>query len=348
MTHFELIDDKAMDEALSLLSRELTGRKAIEHFNARTIDDAVSLMSEFKVKAKIIAGGVDLVSLMKYRMVAPEALVNIKTIPDLAYINEDADGLKIGALATVREMAVSAFIREKYPMLAEAARSVAAPQLRNMITIGGNLCQDVRCWYYRRPPLTGTTFFCRRKGGEHCFAVNGENAFHAIFAAGECHAVCPSDMAPALIALQAALKISSPKGERIVPLEHFYLPIGNMLEPDEIITEIQVPSVAPDTRQRFLKSRIRKTIDFAISSAAAAITLKSGVVADARIVLGSVAPTPYRALRAEEILKGGVLTENLAAAAAEAAVKDARPLSKNAYKVPITEALVKRAIWCQS
>ena len=344
MTNLEIFDAKTVDEALSLLSKQRQEQKYIEHFNAKTVDDAVFLLSQYMEGAKIIAGGVDLVGLMKSKVRAPEVLVNIKTLSDLAYITEGAEGLKIGALTTIRDIETSVIIRDKYSLLVEAAHSVASPLVRNMATIGGNLCQDVRCWYYRRSPATGLTFFCHRKGGEHCFAANGENQYHAIIGGNECHAVCPSDMAPALLALGARLKIASPTGDKMVPLEEFYAPLGNILKPDEIITEIQVPTPRSGTKQRYLKFRLRKVIDFAISSVAAVITTQAGVVSQARIVLGGVAPTPYRALSAEESLKGKVITESIAETSARAALSEATPLSQNAYKMPITESLVKRAI----
>lgn len=342
MTCLELIDTKAVGE--SPLSKYLGKKRSFKHFNAKTIDEAISLLSDFIGEARIIAGGVDLVSLIKNGMVKPQLLVNIKTIPDLDYIREDVEGLKIGTLTTINEIKRSATIREKYTMLAEAAHSVAAPHVRNMATIGGNLCQEVRCWYYRRSPVTGRSFFCYRKGGEHCYAVAGENAYHSIFNGNECHAVCPSDLAPALIALEARVKIASKLGNRIVSLEDFYLPMGNILKPDEIITEIQVPEPMSSSKQRYLKFRLRKAIDFAISSVAAVTTTEAGIVTNARIVLGGVSPAPYRATLAEEVLKGEILTEDVVEAAARKSVIEAIPLSKNAYKLPITKALVKRAI----
>lgn len=344
MTNLEIFGTKTVDEALSRLSKHWQERKYIEHFTAKTIDDAVFLLSQYMEEAKIIAGGVDLVSLMKNKVRTPKVLVNIKTIPDLAYITEDAEGLKIGTQTTIKDIETSVIIRNKYSLLVEAAHSVASPLVRNMATIGGNLCQDVRCWYYRRSPVTGLTFFCHRKGGEQCFAVNGENQYHAIIGGNECHAVCPSDMAPALLALGARLKIAGPTGDKTVPLEGFYTSLGNILKPNEIITEIQVPTLRSGSKQRYLKFRLRKAIDFAISSVASVITIEGGVVSQARITLGGVAPTPYRALSAEETLKGKVITESLAATAAKAALSEATPLSQNAYKVPITESLVKRAI----
>ena len=344
MTNLGIFDAKTVDDVLSLLSRQWKERKYLQHFNARTIDDAVFLLSQYMEEAKIIAGGVDLVGLMKNKVKTPKVLVNIKTIPDLDYITEDVEGLKIGALTIIKDIQTSAIMRDKYSMLVEAAHSVASPLVRNMATIGGNLCQDVRCWYYRRSPVTGRSFFCRRKGGGQCFAVNGENQYHAIIGGNECYAVCPSDMAPALVALGARVKIASPTGDKTVALEEFYTPLGNILKPNEIITEIQVPTPKPGTKQRYLKFRLRKTIDFALSSVAAVIGTEGGVVSNAKIVLGGVAPIPYRVIGAEEAIEGKQITDRVAETAAKAAVSRTRPLSMNAYKVPITKSLVKRAI----
>lgn len=344
MTQSQLADIRTIDKAIALLGKYWIEHKPVEHYDARTIDEAVSLLDRHVAEAKVIAGGVDLLGLMKNKVMLPKVLVNIKTIPDLAYIMEAAEGLKIGTLTTIHDIETSATIRDKYSMLAEAAHSVAAPQVRNMATIGGNLCQDVRCWYYRRSPSTGLSFFCRRKGGEQCYAITGENTHHAIIGGEECPAACPSDMAPALIALGAKLKIAGPLGDRTIPLEELYSVLGNILEPSELITELQIPTPQPGTRQQFLKFRLRKAIDFAISSAAVAITTEAGVVSNARIVLGGVSPTPYRAIAAEEAIKGKPITESIAEIAAKAAVGEAIPLSMNAYKLPITRALVKRAI----
>jgi xanthine dehydrogenase YagS FAD-binding subunit len=316
----------------------------IEHFNASTIAETVSLLGKDAGKSKIIAGGTDLVAMIKNRLIAPEVVVNMKTIPGLAQIKDDAEGLKIGALTKIIDIETSPIVRSKYPMLAEAAYSVASPQIRNMGTIGGNLCQDVRCWYYRMPPVTGTTFFCYRKGGKTCPSVIGDNRNEAIIGGKRCFAICPSDMAPVLVALDARLKIVGAEGERVVPIAEFYIIMGNILKPDEIITEIQVPTPEPGTRQRFIKFRIRKTIDFALSSVAAVITVKGGVISRSRIVLGGVAPIPYRTTEAEDVLQGKRITETLAETAAKAALSKAKPLSMNRYKVPLTEALVKRAI----
>ncbi|MFC2040113.1 FAD binding domain-containing protein [Chloroflexota bacterium] len=337
-----------IDEAMSLINKRRKEGKCAEHLNARTIDDAVSLLSRYKDEAMVFAGGFDLLGLMRKKLRTPRVLVNIKTIPDLAYIKEDLEGIKIGALTTIKDIEKSALVRDKYGMLADAAHSVGSPLVRNVATVAGNLCQEVRCWYYRSSPVVGPTFHCRRKGGERCFAVDGENQYHAIIGATECNSVCPSDMAPALLALDARLKIANVTGARIVPLEEFYLPLGNILEPDEMITEIQIPTPWPGTNQRYLKFRVRKTIDFAISSVAAAITTEAGITIRARIFLGGVAPIPYRAIRAEQALEGKDATESVIDLSAKMATIEAVPLSQNAYKVPITETLVKRAVFSKT
>lgn len=316
----------------------------MEHINAKTIEEAISILDENMERARIIAGGVDVVSLMKNKIMIPQILVNIKTIPGLAYIREDENGLEIGPLTTIAQIEASEIIRDKYSMLAKAACSVAAPQLRNMATIAGNLCQDVMCWYYRRSPVTGLTFFCRRKGGKICPALTGQNAYHSIIGYKKCMAVSPSDMAPALIALDAKVEIVGKEGERVIPLEELYAVDRNMLGSNEVITKIFISHPMLGTKQRYLKFRLRKSIDFAISSVAATITMASGLVSNASIVLGGVAPIPYRAKGAEEVLREKTITESLVETAVKEALRKAKPLSMNAYKVPITEALVRRAI----
>jgi xanthine dehydrogenase YagS FAD-binding subunit len=322
----------------------MTERVQLKHINARSVAEALHVLGEYQEEAKIIAGGVDLVPLIKDEVIGPNVLVNIKTIPELAYIKEDAEGLKIGALTTLNDIEMSPIISSQYTVLAEAAHSVAGPQIRNMGTIVGNLCQDTRCWYYRRSPVIGRSFFCYRKGGKRCYAVGGDNRYHAVIGGKRCYAVFPSDMAPALVALKAKLKIASAAGERVMPVEEFYTPLGNILKPDEIITELQVPAVLAGSRQRYLKFRLRKAIDFALSSVAAVITVDGGVISTAGIVLGGVAPIPYRATATEEALQGEMLTKTVAKAAARAALIGAKPLSMNAYKLPVIEALVRKAI----
>jgi xanthine dehydrogenase YagS FAD-binding subunit len=282
---------------------------------------------------------------MKNDVLSPAVLVNIKNIPFMDGIEENSEGLKIGALARIRDIERSPVLKETYPLLCEVAHSIGSPQIRNMATTGGNLCQEVRCWYYRRSPKTGNSFICRRKkDGNPCYAINGENENHAIFGEGECLAASPSDMATGLLALDAQINTMSTKGERVIPIRGFYTPLGHILEPDEIITSVLVPKVKPHTTQRFLKLRPRKAIDFSTVSVSSVITSVNGVIQNAKIVVGGVSPMPYEAVLAEQILTGESIKESVAEKAAEAAVMDAMPLSKNGFKVPLVKALVKRSI----
>jgi len=320
--------------------------KPFTHHNARSIDEAITLLTQYKGKAKLNAGGTDLLGVLKERNLPeyPEAIINIKTITGLNYIKEDETGLKIGALTKLSDLTKSPFLRDHYPALAEAARSVATPQVRNAATIGGNLCQDVRCWYYRYPRHIGGPIRCLRKRNGPCLAVVGDNRYHAILGGKKCFAVCPSDTAVALAALGAQIKIAGPEGERRVAVTDFYSPLGNGLKGNEILTEIEVPGITGPTKQRFLKFTLRSPIDFAIVSVASVITVNNGVCTDARIALGAVAPGPVRARKAEEVIKGRSIDENTATEAAEQALAGARPLSMNVYKVEIAKTLVKRAI----
>ena len=342
---YRLIDAREIEKALSWLSKYWDRPAHPEYHNARTVDEAVSLLDEHKEEAKIIAGGIDLLGLMKNRVLLPGVLVNIKTIPHMKHVIENTSGVTIGALTLINDIERSTLIKSKYPILLEAARSIASPHIRNMATIGGNLCQEVRCWYYRRSPVTGISFDCRRKRGNGmCYAVDGENQNHAIIGGTGCFAVCPSDMATALLALDAEINTVDITGGRVIPINKFYTALGNVLEPNEVITAIQVPRVGSEVKQRFLKFRLRETTDFAIVSVAVAITLNNNIVSDARVVLGGVAPEPYRAVKAERILIGEPITESVVDRAAKASVSEAKPLSKNGYKVPIIQALVKRAL----
>ena len=320
--------------------------KSFHHMNAKTVTEAVKLLKAYKGKARLNAGGTDLLGVLKDRILPdyPEAIINIKTIPRLDYIKEDTKGLKIGALARLSDIAKSSAVKETYQVLSAAASAVATPQIRNMATIGGNLCQDVRCWYYRYPSLIGGRMLCLRKGSGPCHAVTGDNRYHAILEGKKCFAVCPSDIAIALTALDGKIKIAGAKGVRTVPVKEFFKPLGNALESDEMVTEIQVPRPPERARQTFLKFTLRKPIDFAIVSVASVIKLENEICTDAKIVLGAVAPTPIQATKAEEIIKGKAIDDITTAKAAEAAIAGAKPLSMNAYKVEITKKLVERAI----
>ena len=343
---YSLTDHKEIEEAFSWLNRYWNKPAQPAYYDAKSAEEAVSLLEGYHGEAKIIAGGIDLLGLMKNEVLLPAVLVNVKNIPSMNTIRENSEGLEIGALTRIHDIERSPVLRESYPLLSEIAESVGSPQIRNMATIGGNLCQEVRCWYFRRSPKTGISFICRRKKeGNPCYAMNGENENHAILGENECLAVCPSDMAAGLFALDAMINTMSARGERAISIGRFYTSLGHILEPDEIIISISVPKVKPDTKQRFLKFRLRKAIDFSTVSVSSVIASMKNVIRDAKIVLGGVSPLPYEAVAAEEILKGESITERIADKAAEAAVKDAMPLSKNGFKVPLVKALVKRSIW---
>ena len=310
------------------------------------MDEALSLLRDYQGRAKLIAGGTDLLGGLKDHILPdyPEALINIKTISGLDNIEENGEGLRIGPSAKLAEIARSPGIRNKYPVLSEAAESVATPEIRNMATLGGNLCQDTRCWYYRYPHEMGGRILCYRKGSGPCHAVKGDNRYHAIMGGKACFAVCPSDTAIALTALDASLKIAGPEGERLVAIKDCYNVLGSVLQPDEFLTEVHVPHLSKRTKQTFIKFALRKPVDFAIASVASVILVEDGVCEDARLALGAVAPTPLRATDAEEVIKGNGMDAKTAERAAVAAVAGAKPMSKNAYKIEITKALVKRAL----
>jgi xanthine dehydrogenase YagS FAD-binding subunit len=320
--------------------------KAFKHYNATSVDDAISLMSSSDGRANLIAGGTDLLGVLKDEILPdyPEALINIKTVPGLDDVKEYKKGLKIGALTKLADVVAHPLVRKTYPILSKAAEAVATPEIRNMATLGGNLCQDTRCWYYRYPHHMGGRIICYRKEKGPCQAVKGDNRFHAIMGAKVCFAVCPSDTAIALTALDAKLEIKGPQKARKVSVDEFFTAQGNVLDPDELLTHIEIPRPAVGTQQEFLKFTLRKPVDFAVASVAAVVTMRDGVYKDVRLVLGAVAPAPFRAIDSEKLLKGNVAGEKGIFEASEAAVKDAKPMRMNAYKVEITKTLVKRAL----
>lgn len=320
--------------------------RSFTHHNAQTIDEACSLLKRYNGRAVINAGGTDLLSTLKGENLFyyPEAVINIKTIRGLDYIREEDGFLKIGALGLLCDIAGSPLLNEKYRCLAEAAHAVASPQVRNMGTIGGNLCQDVRCWYYRYPRHIGGAIACARKGNGPCHAVKGDNRYHAIMGGKKCFAICPSDTAVALTALEGEITIVGPKGQREMAMAEFYSPLKNGLGKAEMVTEIRVPQLTHTTRQTYSKFTLRKPIDFAIVSVASVIATDDGICTDARIALGGVAPRPVRATAVEELLRGTAIDEEAARRAAELSVAEAKPLSRNAYKLYVMKTLVKRTI----
>jgi xanthine dehydrogenase YagS FAD-binding subunit len=314
--------------------------KTFEHVNATTVNDAVSALNQFAGKAKIVAGGTDLLGTMIDEIYPdyPVAIVNIKTAPNLSYIKEEGGTLKIGALTTLREIAENATVQTKYLALAQAAGSAATPALRNMGTIGGNICQSVRCWYYR---AKDNYFFCLRKGGGICYALTGDNRYHSIFGAlSGCVAVSPSDIAPVLLTLNAAM-VTSKRTINAADFWAFQIPGSTALDNDELVTEIQVPTPAAGIKSAFIKFALRKAIDFPVVNCAAAIG-----AGDARICLGAVFNLPYRATKAEDAIKGKTIDETNAEAAGSAALQDASALpgNFNNWKIPLAKALVKRTV----
>jgi xanthine dehydrogenase YagS FAD-binding subunit len=312
--------------------------KRFEHVNAKTVDEAASILREGK--AAVIAGGTDILGTLRFEILPdyPEVLVNLKSISGLDTIKEEAGMLKIGALARLEDIAKSDVVRAKYTALAEAAHRTASPHIREMGTIGGNICQLTRCWYFRLPD---NRFNCKRKGGEKCYAVMGDNRYHSIFGGIKgCMAVNPSDTAPALVALNAGIKTN----KRLIEAEKFWdmvKPGSTILGMDEIVTEIQVPTPAKGMKSSFIKFAIRKSIDFPIVNCAAMIGKR-----DARICLNAVHNKPYRPLKSEEWIKGKSINEKNADGAGAAAVEKAKALpgDRNKWKIQIARTMVKRAI----
>jgi xanthine dehydrogenase YagS FAD-binding subunit len=319
--------------------------RKFKHVDARTIEEAVSVLRRYGTRAAIIAGGTDILGKMKDEILPhyPEALINIKSIAGLDFFREEAGVLRIGALARLEDIGKEPWIRRKYAALAQAASRTASPHLREMGTLGGNLCQDIRCWYYRNP---NNRFPCLRKGGGRCYAIDGDNRYHSIMGGsveGGCYAVHPSDTAPALIALNAEAMTS----KRMIHAEDLFqvdVAKTTVLDPDEMITEIQVPEPPAGSRSAFLKFAIRKSIDFPIVNCAAMITIAAGKIKAARICLNAIAVKPYRAIQAEEAILKKRIDEKTAETAGQAALSEAKPMARNAYMVQIARILVKRAI----
>ena len=322
--------------------------KSFANANPRDVKQAVALSVEAHRANRAVSfagGGSDLLALVKDRIVAPDVIVNLKTVKGLDQVAAASSGMTtIGALVTLDALSRHPAVRRDHAVLAEAAAIVASPQIRNVGTIGGNVCQRPWCWYFRNG------FPCLKNGGNTCFSASGENQFHAIFGGGPSYIVHPSDTAPALVALDATFRIVGPMGERMVPAaEFFVLPREdakreNVLGPDEVLASIQVPAPRRGTRSTYHKILDREAWTHAVVSAAIVMELDAGVCRAARIVLGGVAPIPWRVPEAERILVGQAITPELAAKAGAAAVAGARPLAKNAYKVPLTRNLVRRTL----
>ena len=322
--------------------------KAFTNASPRDVAHAVTIITTARQDNRTVAiagGGSDLIGMMKERLVTPDVLVSLKSIKGLDQVKPaPGGGVTIGGLITLDALASSALVRERYRVLAEAAESVATPQIRNVGTLAGNICQRPWCWYYRNG------FRCLKNGGTTCYSVAGENEFHAIFGGGPSYIVHPSDTAAALVALDATFHLAGPAGERTVAAAEFFtLPTAdasreNVLKDGEMLVSIALPAAGSRARGTYFKVLDREAWTHAVVSAAIVLETNGGVCERARVVLGGVAPIPWRLPEVEKMLTGQRLTPELAAKAGEAAVAGARPLAKNAYKVPMVRAMVKRTI----
>jgi xanthine dehydrogenase YagS FAD-binding subunit len=296
--------------------------------------------------ARVHAGGTDLLGCLRDNVFEAKKIVSISGLKNLRGVWETKEGgLRIGALTTITEIADSKKVRDYYPALAKAASEVASPQLRNQGTIGGNLCQKPRCWYYRGE------FHCLRKGGPTCYAYQGENQFHCIFGSGGiCYITHPSDTAPALVAYQATLRIVGPRGTKLLPIEKFYvLPNQDVrketvLKPNEILTEILLPPQSKGLLSSYRKVRARQSWDFALAGVALALKLKEDRVEKARVVFSGAAPIPWRSKEAEQTLTGNPLNTDTITRVVNAALKNAEPLEKNSYKIPLFQGILEEEL----
>lgn len=334
--------------------------KAFAYVNATNEKEAVAALSPSTRDSRAVgataarsgqpssvpmAGGMDLLGLMKDYIVSPERVVSIKNLDQT--VTAAGGGLRIGAAVKIADLAEHADVKKLYPALVTAAEGVGTPQIRNMGTVGGNICQRPRCWYFRNEE-----FNCLKKGGSRCFAVEGENQYHAIFGDGPCHIVHPSSLAVPVIAYGGRFRVAGPNGAREIDAGQFFqLPNANLygetvLQPDEIITHVLLP--APGQRSAAYEVRFKQSHDWPLAAAAVNLVMSGATIKSARIVMGAVAPIPWRAQAAERVLAGKTITEAIATEAANAAVTGARPMSGNAYKIQIAKTAVKRAILAAS
>jgi len=316
-----------------------------EWVNVSSVEQAVA---ELAAGAVAKAGGIDLMDLLKEHLIEPRRVINLRGIRGLDAMSDGEDGLRIGPLVSLARLAGDPAVRRRYRALADAAGHAATPQIRNSATLGGNLLQRPRCWYFR-----SEAFVCRKKGGDSCFALapTGENAYHAIFDNEVCAAVHPSATATALLALGARLRLHGEGGPREAPLESFFVAPGTDVRREhslaaggELITEIIVPAPARGASSAYIKQGEKESYDWPLAEVAVALEQEAGTCKRASIVLGAAAPVPHRARAAEQALRGRRIDEQSAGAAARAAVQGATPLAQNGYKVQIFETIVRRTI----
>lgn len=321
--------------------------KAFTNRNPRDLAQAVTMLTEARLeneRSVVAGGGTDLLWLMKERIIAPDVVVRLAAIRGLDQIKAENSGLTIGGQVTLDALSRHTTVRRQYQVLAEAAESVATPQIRNVGTLAGNVSQRPWCWYYRNG------FPCLKNGGTVCYSISGENHFHAIFGGGPSFIVHPSDTAPALVALDATFRVVGPQGERRVPAAEFFtLPTvtpsrENVMKDDEVLASITVPAPRGTVRSLYHKVLDREAWTHAVVSAAVVLDMDGDTCRTARIVLGGVAPIPWRLPDVERLLTGQRITPELRERAGELAVAGARPLEHNGYKVPLTRAMVARAL----
>ncbi|MES3007503.1 MAG: xanthine dehydrogenase family protein subunit M [Pseudomonadota bacterium] len=310
------------------------------------VEDAISLAGTLAERGWLVGGGQDTYGWIKDRAKRPEALIDLNGIESMRGISETADGIEIGALVTLTELANNALIKERYSLLSSAAGRVASPQIRNIGTLGGNVAQDVRCWYYRRG------LNCYRAGGNLCYAdtPEGQNREHALFGASRCVAVTPSDTAPALVALEAQMVIRNASGERVVAAEDFFIGPDvdirhtTVLRAGDVLTSVRIPAKWANAEFYFEKVADRNVWDFALVSIAAAMKVTNGTIEESRLVAGAVECTPRRLTSVEQAIQGRARNQETADAVASLASQGAKPLNYNHFKMPLMDNLVKRAL----
>jgi xanthine dehydrogenase YagS FAD-binding subunit len=319
---------------------------AFELFQPTSVDDALALQSRYGAKAWVLAGGLDSFDWFKDRIKRPEVVIDLSQVKELRGVRQSGDGLEIGAMTTLTEVVRHPMVREKFSILPDAAEAAASPQIRNQGTIGGNVSQDARCWYYRGG------WPCYRAGGNICYAdtPTGLNREHAILDADRCVAVNPSDTAPALIALDAKMVVRTPKGDRVVDAENYFIGPSiditkmTILQPGDLLTSIRIPSTWAGSQFYFEKVRDRAVWDFALVNVASAMVMSGGTIQRIRLAVNGVAAHPVRLTAVEAAVVGKPRNEETAKMAGQLAIQGAEPLQYNGYKVPLLRNLVQRAI----
>lgn len=341
----DILEKSAISKAKFLPLGVLHAMARPDYVAPASVRDAIAYLQAAS-NPLLLAGGLDIMGRMRNGLARPDLLVSLKNLTELQGISQTGQAMTMGARVKIAQIVEAAAIKTTFPALTAAAESVGYPQIRNMGTLAGNLCQEPRCWYYRRSPDTGNYFHCRRKNPDGvCYARNGLNHYHSMDLYAPCVAVCPSDLAMILTALDARITTQHSEGLQDMPLTVLYDTLGTCLRKDELLTHINIPAKFAGCPQAFIKFRIRKATDFAIVSAAVALKYNDERIIDARIVLGGVANWPWRALEAESILLNQQqLSESLVKQVGAVAVKNLIPLSHNKYKLTIGQTLVRRAL----